>query len=105
MKKTFEENGKVCEVIIVFDAHKKTFTGTHNITHDDYSKQISMHQITAFVDGVQVFKDEVRADSETDVMLITRAAEQQAKQYANLRAVSTSNESARAMLTRIGYSE
>ena len=39
------------ELIVTMNHITKIFNRTHGITHDDYTKSISLHKIEAFVDG------------------------------------------------------
>jgi hypothetical protein len=69
-KQSFQKTGKVRsvtgELIVTMNYKSKTVTGTHAVTHDDYSRQISQHKIEMFIDGI-LWKEVLELDSEAMV--------------------------------------
>ncbi len=54
-KQSFQRNGSVKsvsgELVVTMNYKSKTINGTHAVTHDDFTKKVSMHKIEMFIDG------------------------------------------------------
>lgn len=66
-KQSFLTKGKVKtvngELVVTMNYTTKTINGTHAVTHDDFTKQVSQHKIEAFVDG-KLWDKQLELDSE-----------------------------------------
>lgn len=79
-KQSFQKSGSVRnvtgEVVVTMNYKTKTVTGTHPVTHDDYSRQVSLHKIEMFIDGKK-WKEVLELDSERMVENESIKAKQQ----------------------------
>ena len=66
-KQSFLTKGKVKtvngELVVTMNYETKSINGTHAVTHDDFTKQISQHKIEAFVEG-KLWEKQLELDSE-----------------------------------------
>lgn len=51
------------KIVATMNYSQKTITGTHAVTHDDYSKTIPVHKVEVFING-QVWNKELELSSE-----------------------------------------
>jgi len=70
-------NGKI---LVNMDYSTKTITGTHPSTHDDYTRTISIHKITAYVDDTE-FKSMKELTSEQEVLSKVVEIEKETLEY------------------------
>ena len=67
-KKDFSVTGKngtfTGSVIATLNYTTKTITGTHAVTHDDYTKQVPLHKVEAFIsDKLWSSNDDIYTES------------------------------------------
>ena len=85
-KQSFQKSGSVRnvtgELVVTMNYKAKTVIGTHAVTHDDYSRQVSLHKIEMFIDG-EKWKEVLELDSERMVENESIKAKDQIEQRIN----------------------
>lgn len=58
------------EIVATMNYTSKQITGTHSVTHDDYSKNIALHKVEVFING-KIWEKKLELTSE--IMLYNEA--------------------------------
>ena len=105
-KQSFQKNGSVRnvtgEIVVTMNYKTKTITGTHAVTHDDYSRQVSLHKIEMFIDG-EKWKEVLELDSERMVENESIRAKEQIEQRLDDLANAKPEKSFKERMSDIGF--